>query len=171
MTNEQNNGPDKGKSNNESHHVMMNPQEFLNFLGHITQATVISAITAGSLAADMEKLEDLLKDGKVDEALKQTRIMKRGIHLITKTVCKIGSELTLHDQAICEGCEEKGMTVESVTATHIERFQADTKAFIDDFFDNTPQTKIVPDPFGEDKDKKKKKDGGPDPFSSGSRFN
>ena len=163
MTNEQNN---EGESQ-DSHHIAMRPQEFLNFLGHVTQATVIAAVTAGSLNADLERLDDLLKDGKVDEALKELRIMRRGIHLITKTVCKIGSELTLHDQAICEGCEAKGLKVESVTATHMEKFQSDTKAFIDEFFTNTPQTSVKPSP------NKKPKRGpeGTDPFSSGSRFN
>lgn len=166
MTNEQNNGPDKGKKKNDKHHVAMHPQEFLDFLGHITQATVISAITAGSLADDLAKLENLIKDGKNDQALKEMKVMKRGLVLITRTVCKIGSELTLHDQAVCEGCEAKGLEVESTTATHIQRFQADAKGFIEDFFSHSPQTKIIPDPFG-NKDEPEDTD----PFGPKSRFN
>jgi hypothetical protein len=40
------------------------------------------------------------------------------------------------------------MEVESVTATHIQRFQQDTKGFIDEFFQATPHTKIVKPPEG-----------------------
>jgi hypothetical protein len=163
MTNNQN---QNGGFDPNGHHIAMEAQEFLNFLGHITQATVIAAVTAGSMSEDIKKIEDLLQDGKVDEALKELQLMKRGMVLISKTVCKVGSELTMHDQKICEGCEAKGMSVESVTATHIERFQQDTKGFIDEFFSATPHTKIVKPPEG-----KKKKDDDIDPFSSGSRFN
>jgi GTPase involved in cell partitioning and DNA repair len=145
MTNNQN---QNGGFDPNGHHIAMEAQEFLNFLGHITQATVIAAVTAGSMREDIDKIEDLLSDGKVDEALKELQTMKRGMVLISKTVCKVGSELTEHDQKICEGCEAKGMEVESVTATHIQRFQQDTKGFIDEFFQATPHTKIVKPPEG-----------------------
>lgn len=158
MTNNQNGQPEK-------HHIAMEAQEFLNFLGHITQATVIAAITAGSMKEDADRIEDLLSDGKVDEALKEVKMLKRGLTLISKTVCKVGSELTMHDMKIVEGCEAKGMQVESVTATHIQRFQEDTKAFIDEFFNATPHTKIVKDPSKPDKPDDI------DPFRSGSRMN
>jgi hypothetical protein len=153
------------------HHIAMEAQDFLNFLGHITQATVIAAVTAGSMAEDIDKMEDLLKDGKVDEALKGLRLMKRGMILITKTVCKVGSELTEHDQRICEGCEAKGMEVESVTATHIQRFQKDTKGFIDEFFGATPHTKIIKNPLADKDEPKPKKPDDEDPFGPKSRFN
>lgn len=165
MTNEQNNAP-KGPNEN-GHQIIMDPQEFLNFLGHVTQATVIAAITANSMNSDIEKVDDLLKDGKIDEALREIKVMRKGMALITSTVCKLGHELTLHDQAVCEGCEAKGVKVESVTATHIERFQKDTKGFIDEFFSATPVTKCTDRPNRS----KPKKGPDTDPFSSGSRFN
>ena len=164
MTNEQNNEP-VGPTDGD-HQIIMKPQEFLNFIGHVTQATVICAITSESLKGDFDKIEDLLKDGKVDEALKEIKFMKRGMHLITNAICKVGSELALHDQAICKACDEKGLEVESQTATHLQRFQEDAKGFIDEFFRATPITKVMPRP-----NKPKPKPEDEDPFGPKSRFN
>jgi hypothetical protein len=166
MTNNENNNNSADKSGDNSDNLIaMSPQNFLEFLGHITHATVISAVTCGSMGNDLQKIIDLLKEGDHDQAVKDLEIVLKQHGLVTSVICKLGHELTQHDQAVVKSCQEKGLDVHSITETHIDKFQENTKDFIDSFFKNKPKMS-EDDKTKTDKKTDKKKN----PFGDNPRF-
>lgn len=167
MTNNDNNNNSADKSGDDSDNLIaMTPQNFLEFLGHITHATVISAVTCGSMGSDLQKIIDLLKEGDNDQAIKDLEVVLKQHGLVTSVICKLGHELTQHDMAVVKSCQEKGLDVHSITETHIDKFKENTGAFIDSFFKNKPKMAEDEKTKGGKEIKVKKKN----PFGDNPRF-
>ena len=116
--------------------IVMPPQDFLNFLGHISHGMVIGAVTSGALKENVTNLLDALKDGDDDEAMKQAELLRQGICLLGTVVCRLGKELSEHDEMVFKHCLKHGVKVESKTQGLIKEMHEDVGQFIDDFMDD-----------------------------------
>lgn len=136
--------------------LVIPPQDFLNFLGHLSHGAVIGAVSSGALKDNLGNLLKALEAGDLEKAKAEADTLRQGINLVGTVVCKLGKELASHDEMVFRHCKNNGVKVESKAQGLIKRMHEDVSAFVDEFLEDADTHRFTDTP-PEPKDKPKGK--------------
>lgn len=126
--------------------LVIPPQDFLNFLGHLSHGAVIGAVTTGALKDNVTALLESLKAGDLEKAKEQAEHIRQGINLAGTVVCRLGKELAQHDEMVFRHCKKNGVKVESKTQGLIKRMHDDVGVFVDEFLEDADTHRFTDTP-------------------------
>lgn len=138
--------------------LVIPPQDFLNFLGHLSHGAVIGAVTSGALKDNVTNLLKALEAGDLEKAKAEADSLRQGINLVGTVVCKLGKELASHDEMVFRHCRQNGVKVESKAQGLIKRMHDDVAVFVEEFLEDADThrfTDTPPEPTDKPKPKGK----------------
>jgi hypothetical protein len=153
--------------------IVIPPQDFLNFLGHLSHGAVIGAVTSGALKENHDGLMQAIKDGDMAKVKEQAELLRQGINLLGTVVCRLGKGLSEHDEMVFKHCIKNGVKVTSRTQGLLADMHKDVGQFIDDFLEESETSRFTDIPPHKRKptDKPADKPNGPsDRFPKGFDF-